>query len=50
MIERQREENFANKLKFWGKIQGEQNDYLIAYALLEHENNLDFPGKKYYYL
>lgn len=34
------------KLMFWGKITGETNDYLIAYALIPA---FGFPQKKFYY-
>jgi len=34
------------KLQFWGKIQGETNDYLIAHALVP---GYGFPTKKFFY-
>jgi hypothetical protein len=34
------------KLMFWGKLLGETNDYLIAYALIPSGG---FPSKKFFY-
>lgn len=34
------------KLYFWGKIMGETNDYLIAFALVP---TFGFPSKKFFY-
>eukprot|EP00615_Pteridomonas_danica_P003138 CAMPEP_0114347878 /NCGR_PEP_ID=MMETSP0101-20121206/14271_1 /TAXON_ID=38822 ORGANISM="Pteridomonas danica, Strain PT" /NCGR_SAMPLE_ID=MMETSP0101 /ASSEMBLY_ACC=CAM_ASM_000211 /LENGTH=273 /DNA_ID=CAMNT_0001485489 /DNA_START=34 /DNA_END=855 /DNA_ORIENTATION=+ len=45
MLQRSREEN-VGKLYFWGKIMGETNDYLIAYAL---SPTFGFPTKKFFY-
>jgi len=46
MLQRQREEVFLTRLKFWGKIMGVEDDYLICYALIPAE---DVPMKKFYY-
>lgn len=45
MLQRSREENLG-KMHFWGKLTGETNDYLIAYALVP---TYGFPGKKFFY-
>lgn len=45
MLAIQRKENL-DRLQFWGKITGESNDYLIAYAI---EPTYSFPIKKFYY-
>jgi hypothetical protein len=41
----QLQENLG-KLMFWGKLLGETNDYLIAYALIPSNG---FPSKKFFY-
>jgi len=45
MLQRSREENLG-KLKFWGKVFGETNDYLVAFALVP---GYGFPTRKYFY-
>ena len=45
MLERKNAEGF-DKLYFWGKIMGKDNDYLICYGLLP---SYDFPTKKFYF-
>uniref|UniRef100_A0A7S2V1U7 Radial spoke head protein 9 homolog n=1 Tax=Fibrocapsa japonica TaxID=94617 RepID=A0A7S2V1U7_9STRA len=46
VLQRRQEEIFSTKLYFWGKIMGEEEDYLVAYALVPSE---DVPTKKFYY-
>ncbi len=47
MMQREREERLEGKMVFWGKVYGNENDYLVCYALatpmLEEG---DFPLKK----
>ena len=40
------EQENLGKLYFWGKLMGETNDYLIAYAPVA---TLGFPTKKFFY-
>ena len=46
MIQRQQEEKMSERLYFWGRIIGEENDYLIAYALVKA---FGFPEKKFFF-
>lgn len=46
MMQRKLEENLAGKMKFWGKITGSTQDYLIVYNT---DPNAEFPEKKYYF-
>lgn len=46
MLAIQRKENLSEKLKFWGKVAGETNDYLVAYKLVP---SFGFPVKAFYY-
>ena len=36
------------ELYFWGKINGEENDYFIAFGI-NYRNNYGFPKKIFYY-
>lgn len=33
MMQREREERLEGKMMFWGKVNGNENDYLVCYAL-----------------
>ena len=46
MIQRQQEEKMPTPLSFWGRVIGEENDYLIAFAL---SAGYGFPNKKFYF-
>ncbi|GMI16007.1 hypothetical protein TrLO_g2073 [Triparma laevis f. longispina] len=46
MIQRQMEEKMGSKLQFWGKLIGEEQDYLLAYSLTPA---FGFPSKKFYF-
>lgn len=45
-MQRQLEENLPGKMYFWGKIEGNTQDYLIVYNV---DPNAEFPEKKYYF-
>ena len=46
MTQRKLEENLNGKLKFWGKILGKTQDYLIVLCTELFD---EFPSNKYYY-
>jgi radial spoke head protein 9 len=46
MLQRRQAEGFSTDLKFWGRITGKTNDYLIAIAM---KPAYPFPTKKFYY-
>jgi hypothetical protein len=45
-LQRKLEENLSGKMYFWGKIEGNTQDYLIVYNI---NPSADFPDKKYYF-
>ncbi|GMI04721.1 hypothetical protein TrRE_jg4413 [Triparma retinervis] len=46
MIQRQMEEKMSSPLSFWGKLMGDEQDYLVAFALVPA---FGFPTKKFYF-
>ncbi|CAB1118836.1 unnamed protein product [Ectocarpus sp. CCAP 1310/34] len=47
MMQREREERLEGKMVFWGKVEGNENDYLVCYALATPTlEEGDFPLKK----
>lgn len=47
MMQREREERLEGKMMFWGKVNGNENDYLVCYALATPAlEEGDFPLKK----
>ena len=47
MIQREREERLEGRMVFWGKVEGNENDYLVCYALATPKlEDGDFPLKK----
>merc|ERR1719446_1703108 len=46
MLQRRDAEGFSADLKFWGRITGKTNDYLVAIAM---KPAYPFPLKKFYY-
>lgn len=47
MMQREREERLQGKMVFWGKVNGNENDYLVCYALATPTlEEGDFPLKK----
>ena len=47
MFQREREERLEGKMFFWGKVEGNENDYLVCYALATPKlEQGDFPQKK----
>lgn len=47
MMQSEREERLEGKMLFWGKVEGNENDYLICYALATPKlEEGDFPLKK----
>ena len=47
MMQREREERLEGKMMFWGKVNGNENDYLVCYALATPTlEEGDFPLKK----
>lgn len=47
MMQREREERLEGKMVFWGKVNGNENDYLVCYALATPTlEEGDFPLKK----
>lgn len=47
MMQREHEERLESKLLFWGKIEGNENDYLVCYSLVTPRlEEGDFPLKK----
>lgn len=46
-MQREREERLEGKMMFWGKVNGNENDYLVCYALATPAlEEGDFPLKK----
>lgn len=46
-MQREREERLEGKMVFWGKVNGNENDYLVCYALATPTlEEGDFPLKK----
>jgi hypothetical protein len=45
-LQRQLEENLTGRMYFWGKIEGNTQDYLVCYNVNPHAV---FPEKKYYF-
>lgn len=47
MMQREREERLESRMVFWGKVEGNENDYLVCYALATPKlEDGDFPIKK----
>lgn len=47
MMQREREERLEGRMLFWGKVEGNENDYLVCYALVTPKlEDGDFPLKK----
>lgn len=47
MLQREREERLEGRMMFWGKVEGNENDYLVCYALATPKlEEGDFPLKK----
>lgn len=47
MMQREREERLEGRMVFWGKVEGNENDYLVCYALVTPTlEEGDFPLKK----
>lgn len=47
MMQREREERLEGKIVFWGKVSGNENDYLVCYALATPTlEEGDFPIKR----
>lgn len=47
MMQREREERLEGRMMFWGKVNGNENDYLVCYALATPTlEEGDFPLKK----
>ena len=47
MMQREREERLEGRMVFWGKVEGNENDYLVCYALATPTlAEGDFPLKK----
>lgn len=47
MLQRQREERLEGKMFFWGKVEGDENDYLVCYVLATPKlEEGEFPLKK----
>lgn len=47
MLQREREERLEGRMMFWGKVEGNENDYLVCYALATPRlEEGDFPIKK----
>jgi radial spoke head protein 9 len=44
--QRRLEENLPGPLTFWGKINGQKQDYLVVFCV---DSTTDFPDRKYYY-
>eukprot|EP00903_Cladosiphon_okamuranus_P015183 g14037.t1 len=50
MMQREREERLEGKMMFWGKVNGNEDDYLVCYALATPTlEEGDFPLKKFYF-
>ncbi|CAM9526343.1 unnamed protein product, partial [Hapterophycus canaliculatus] len=50
MMQREREERLEGKMVFWGKINGNENDYLVCYSLATPTlEEGDFPLKHFYF-
>lgn len=50
MMQRELEERLEGKLMFWGKVEGNENDYLVCYALATPKlEEGDFPLKKVHF-
>ena len=45
-LQREIEEKLPGNLKFWGKVSGGENDYLVAFCVIPQ---FGFPSKKFYY-
>lgn len=47
MVQCELEERLESKLVFWGKVEGNENDYLVCYALASPKlDEGEFPIKK----
>ena len=46
-LQRKNQEDFSSDLCLWGKVTGEQADYLVAYQRVA---SYPFPTKKFYYM
>lgn len=47
MLQREREERLEGRMVFWGKVEGNENDYLVCYTLATPTlEEGDFPIKK----
>lgn len=47
MMQCEREERLEGKMLFWGKLEGNENDYLVCYALVRPRlEDGEFPLKK----